>query len=490
MKKLMLSAAALMIGAIGFAQVTDTDGDLSPSPNVVAPLPNAAAGANTGESVQNGNDNRVWVRQAGTSQSVYTNQSDGSGIGGNLAKVMQTGAVSAASGVANAADTRQQGTENQSNTIQEGDANEAVTRQGMNDDGSTGNKARIRQGTGQQAQDNFAAIDQDGDGNLASTRQTYDNSDAWTQQVGDENKSMIVQNASPNQSDGHYASVEQQGDLNESFVDQRGNGARNSAYLLQVGDENQSKQYQIATDGKGGTGNDALVVQGDGTVGTNLIGSIWIGQLLPIDNIANGSFNPGSDRAAAFQRQEGAGNDAEAHQFGEDNYSEQRQTGDNNDAFVVQNAYGNPNGNSNYAKQLQVGNDNQAGIGQNGTGHKAYQRQYDNNNIAMSTQRGQDNLVNTYQDGDFNHATTGQRGQDNQILLVQRGGHSYSVTQNLPNGTPVGMPNGGNVADILQLGPNGDFANDGIDCTFDPEMDLDMDYSIPDISIDDVCPGC
>ena len=153
MKKAILCAAALMFGTMAFAQVSG-----APTASAVPALPGAAANANTGESIQNGNDNKVRVRQAGTSQSVYTNQNDGSGSGGNLAAVQQTGLVNPTSGIANLAEVLQSGSANQSTTLQEGDYNNAVTRQGQNDDSSARNKAWIRQGTGQQAESNHAAI--------------------------------------------------------------------------------------------------------------------------------------------------------------------------------------------------------------------------------------------------------------------------------------------------------------------------------------------
>ena len=478
MKKIILCAVALMFGVVAFAQTP------------VAPLPGSALGANTGESIQNGNDNKVRVRQAGTSQSVYTNQNDGSGTGGNLAKIRQTGAVSALSGVENNADVWQSGSANQSQTRQEGDYNYASTEQGQNDDSSSGNKAKIRQGVADQAQDNIAEIDQDGDDNLAQTQQTFDNSEAYTDQDGNGNKSMITQNAGPNQSAGHWANVWQLGDDNESAIMQDGANATNFAQAYQAGTGNKAKQFQTTDGATIGDGNWALVGQGFGVSGGPV--DYIRNDLQTVDNIQNGSSGPNyySDNAVAFQIQSGNNNDTETLQYGEDNYSQQVQSGSNNDGFIIQNWFGNPNGGANFASQTQSGTNSVAGLGQNGTGHKAWQRQTDDDNNILSTQRGRDNLLNTYQDGDGNRGTTAQRGRDNTILLVQRGGHSYSVTQNLPNGSPVGSPNGGNQVDVLQLGPSGNFATDGIDCEFEPEMDPTMDYSIPDFELEDVCPDC
>jgi len=487
MKKVMLSAAALMIGAIGFAQVSG-----APQASQVAAQPGAAVGANTGESVQNGNDNRVWVRQAGTSQSVYTNQNDGSGIGGNLARVKQTGVVNPTSGELNLAEVLQSGSENQSTTWQQGDRNNAITRQGQNNDASAGNKALIQQGNNQNAEDNFAAIDQDGDNNNALTFQTWDNSAAWTRQMGEENSSYIRQKAGPNGTDGHEAEVEQVGDNNNSIVRQElGAGAGNVARTFQSGDDNYAQQDQITDAASGSTGNSAIIAQGNVTTGYTF--DPIYNDLQMVDNITNGSQSLGSYGGMAFQNQSGHENEADIRQFGDDpsnaNYAEQNQSNSGNSAFMVQNLYGSPMGAGNYARQDQSGTDSEAGIAQNGFDNKAYQRQMDDDNIALSTQRGHDNLLNTYQDGDGNRATTAQRGQSNQILLVQRGGHSYSVQQNLPGGMPVGMPHGGNVADILQLGPGGDFDADAINCEI-PGMNTPETPQTPqDFTIDEPCPG-
>jgi len=496
MKKLILSASALLICGLGYSQVTDTHGTASPTSVYVSPLSGSAGLANSGESIQNGNDNRVRVRQAGALMSVQTIQSDGSGSGGNLADVRQTGNVAPPpSGFANDANVYQTGTANQSRTRQEGDFNQAITNQGQNDDGSARNRARIQQGTNGQAEGNYAAIDQDGNDNQANTLQTYDNNDAWTQQLGDDNKSLVSQDGGPNQTDGHSASVDQEGDNNGSIVMQSGAGARNTAVAVQLGDDNFAKQVQSTDAVAGGLGNLATVSQGDGSVNSNLVPTILFGQLDNVDDITNVGFSGDSFGGIAYQTQGGSDNESEIHQFGasgvDGNYAEQNQSGDSNDAMIVQNAFGNPSGGANYARQDQDDNasNSQAGIAQNGFNHKAYQRQTGDDNNIMSTQRGNGNLVNTYQDGDQNRGTTAQRGVDNQILLVQRGGHSYSVTQNLPNGSPVGSPNGGNQADILQLGPNGDFSADAIECVFEDQMSMPMP-ELGTFSLGDVCPGC
>jgi len=497
MKKVIFCAVALFVGGMTYAQVTDADGNSSPTPNVIAPIPGSAAGANTGLSVQNGHENKVRVRQAGTSQSVYTFQDDGTtGFGENKADVRQTGAVSAASGVANAADVRQSGALNSSATRQEGDNNDAVTRQGQIDGFSTANKARIRQGTGQQAQDNYAAIDQNGDNNWASTQQTYDNSDAWTQQTGDNNKSMILQDAGPNQTDGHYAMNQQEGNENESFISQQGNGARNSARTYQVGDNMQAKQYQTATAGSG-SANDAGIYQGIGSGSLNLVApeanTQWVNVINNVDaSAAPAYYSSPSEYNKALQVQVGDDNSAGMFQIGGDvagaNYGEQNQDGNGNNAGMVQAHHFNGE-NYNYGRQDQNGNNNTSGLVQQGSDNKSYQAQTGDDNTSLAHQAGSGHKLNTHQFGDGSVAHAAQHGAENRALIVQYDGQNYSVEQNMNLGV-LDRSAGGNQANILQMGPDGDFGAGAVDCDFDDPVDLDMNYNFPGVSLDDICGGC
>ncbi|WP_452221103.1 curlin, partial [Lacinutrix salivirga] len=379
------------------------------------------------------------------------------------------------------ADVRQRGTDNQSTSIQEGDFNEAITRQGMKEATlgvSEGNRAKIHHGIGQQGESNFAMIEQDGKDNSAKTVQVYDNSDARTVQEGDDNVADIRQDAGPNQSAGHEALLEQYGDENVSRIRQNGEN-RNMARSVQVGDRNKVNQNQTSNGGSG-IGNRATVDQGNGNVPLNGLFTTYHTDLQNVDNTQNAGFNGASDDGLALQNQSGTNNEAFIGQFGDGsqvgNYAEQNQDGDSNRALSVQNAFGSSSGGDNYSRQDQDGDNNLAAVAQNGTDHLAYQRQYGNDNSALSTQRGNDNHLSTYQGGDGNAVETGQRGTMNTILVVQKeqgwGGHSYKVSQNLPGGTPVGNPNGGNIADILQLGPDGDFAADAEGCDFQDPADL------------------
>ena len=487
MKKVILGAAALIFAAGMYGQANPAPPQ-APAQALGLTSSSPDPNANMGESVQNGNANKVLIQQAGTNQMVYTKQDDGTGTGGNRAWIAQTGQVSGASGVENAAEVHQSGSLNQSKTLQEGDYNEALTRQGQNNLASSENKAFIHQGTGQQAQDNKAGVDQDGIKNQARTLQTYDNSVAWTKQVGDENTSDIKQNAGPNQTDGHKAEVDQTGDDNASWINQYGAGATNEAVTFQLGTENNAIQVQQNTAGSGGSVNNAMISQGDFFTG-NFFPSIW-SDLVALDgSIDDGSYNGASHAATAFQFQQGTDNLADIRQFSDapagGNYAEQNQIGDSNKSFMVQNLYGTSTGGDNYGRQDQTGDNNIAGLSQAGLNHKAYQRQYGDGNEALSTQRGNGNLLNTYQGGNDNYVESLQHGTANQALLVQKGGHSFSLKQNEGDFT-----GGGNFANVLQLGPDGDFIDDAENCIFPNQETVPTFTDISTYTIDAPCPGC
>lgn len=504
MKKLVFCASALLFTGIMFAQSgTINNGTLTTSKattavdaDEIAPL-GVDVGQNSGLSVQNGNTNKVQVLQAGVNNSVYSQQADGLGTGDNRARIWQTGNVNgntANSGERNNADVRQVGTMNQADIGQEGDLNEAVVQQGLKESSlglSEGNKVRINHGISENGESNYAMAEQDGKDNSSKIIQVYDNNQARTVQEGDNNIMDVRQHAGPNQSAGHLAIGEQYGNDNSSKIRQWGDN-QNEARTVQVGDNNKINQRQTSNGGTG-VGNKAAVNQGGDILyyppNISDTFAIWDTDLQALDNTQNGSFNPGSTNARALQVQEGNDNEALAWQFGDNNYSEQNQDGEENDATVFQNAYGSANGNTNYARQDQDGIGNSAGISQNGRDHQAYQRQYGDNNEVLSSQRGVSNRVSTYQSGDDNIGHTAQRGNNNTILLVQKqelgyAGHSYKVTQNLPNGSPVGQPNGGNIADILQLGPSGGV---GENCDFQLPEVLDCPSPLNGFDIANPC---
>lgn len=484
MKKVLLCTAALMVGTVAFAQL----GQLGPdAATKVTPLAGSAAGANSGESIQNGNGNKVQVRQAGTSQSVFTDQNDGSGLGNNLARVMQTGDVSDPSGIENDAEVLQSGTANQSTTIQQGDFNNAHIAQGRNgNDASADNKASIQQGNAQNAERNFAAIQQDGERNQATSFQTYDNSQSFIDQDGNDNEGRIRQIASPNGSDGHSGLIAQDGDDNGAQIRQDGNGATNLAEATQDGDGNNSKQLQTNSASSGGAVNTALVNQGTGSFSSSDDVGNTQGVIAGLStNGQNLGPSVTSTNGIAFQTQTGTGDFAQIKQYGDDapNYGEQIQAGGSgNTAVIAQDSDDTFGTDANYAKQVQLGSNNLAGVNQAESGNKADQRQSGSDNTALASQNGDHNLLNMKQFGAQNVAFSEQDGTSGATLLTQYDGQSYVARQN----ATIGGAN--NQIDVLQQGPTGDGVQ--VDCTFDVPMDPMSIPDVPGFSLEDICPGC
>jgi hypothetical protein len=494
MKKVILGTAAILFTAFGMAQAPSTPTPQAPnSPTGGVPM---IGTENLGESVQNGNDNKVRVRQIGQQNTVYTNQNNGSGDGDNKAAVRQAGSMMGSTGEMNAAEVRQSGSDNESRSFQIGDRNQAFTHQGQTDDGSMNNQAHIRQGINDNAQMNYAGIVQDGDYNKAKTVQIFDNHEAWTQQNGEGNESSIDQNGSMDGSAGHIAFVDQAGDYNQSVIDQDG-PTTNIANDIQHGNGNYSKQTQTST----GTGHTALINQGgDNPTMAGVEGNgRWNFLNDNVDDLTNyGAPGTTSENGIAFQTQTGENNKAQIHQFGSadrgSNYAEQNQNGENGRTFIYQNAHGSTVGGDNQARQDQTATSTRslAALAQNGASHFAYQIQTDGDrNHIHSTQRGEGNQLFAVQTGDNNRAWTAQRGKWNKINLQQKDGQSYIVNQNLPQAGLIGtgVPNGGNWADIVQVGPGGD-PNATLDCDFPGQMSK-MPVTTPnDLTIADPCPDC
>lgn len=409
MKKVILGAAALLFAAVGFAQ-------------------------NTSNSTQTGDDQRVYVRQAGTTLLSNITQGNGSGDGSHRAMVWQRG-----SGNSSAID--QEGTENEAYVSQGREFTpptnaSVVINQGKNNTASEENKARVEQhgGTG-----STTTINQDGDENEAYAHQDDTGSTINITQDGTENKSAVYQlpyySASNN-----LANINQSGDENCSTALQ--NGDDNTLSATQSGSENKAYQSQL------GNGNTANLNQ-SGTNGSAI-------------QIQNGNNNV---------------NDL-VFQTGNGNYSEDNQVGNGNVIFKGQ------QGGGNYGRIDQTGDGNYTSFGQYGTNSKGYVQQIgDNNDMTMGQFAGDGNLAFSYQD-DNNFGITQQYGDDNQALLVQKSqggaGHNGYIYQ---NGT-------GNMADVLQLGPNGDFAADAENCFFPDPLTIECPTGLPPVVINAPCPDC
>ncbi len=505
MKKMILSVAAFSIGVVAFGQQTAPEPLLNGASETTTNI-SSDVDANVTENYQFGNSNKVRVAQAGTRQSVYTSQDNGSGTGGNIARIMQTGEVQPESGVENVAEVKQSGTTNGVQIGQQGDLNLAVAHQGQDDAGSEGNVALIQQGTGEQAEFNAVEVYQNGKNNFAGIQQTFDRSSAVSIQNGDDNKTIVNQNAGPNLSDGHLSGTSQLGNRNEFTISQNatpqsgGDSGRNAAFGIQEGDDNKAKQIQNTIADEGVQGETAFINQGgdtlagpgffldnDGAANANGTNDV-AGQLNDLDGDLSVA-EAGSYGGEAVQMQTGKMNAAEIHQFGsgsvDPNKAQQNQSGWNQEALIIQNSNGNPAGGNNYAFQDQKDDNNTAAIGQNGFNHKAAQFQDGKRNNAFSVQRGQNNLVSTEQYGNDSRLETIQNGSDNRIKVVQTDGQSAFVQQNAGE---FGGP-GGNQANIYQTGSGGDLGLQVETCDFGEMMDIDP-ITPGTVTVPELCPGC
>ena len=492
MKKVILSAMALMIGSLAFAQVS-TD----PAAPAVQSATNLSADplSNAVENNQSGTENYQLVRQEGTASSVYIDQSGG-GVGlGNLIYVRQSGDVNgnqALSGEANRADVRQDGTENKGFIRQEGDRNDAAMVQNASVSQSTG---YIRQGTGDNAEDNYAGIEQsNGTNNSAWIQQTYDDNEALTLQDGSNHQALTNQNANPNNSAGHNARVEQNGDSQMSYVAQTGSNA--NADVLQNGASNYSDVQQ--------SGQGASAASNDADVDQNGVGNkSFINQT---DTHNASIVNQLGNLNKADVTQSGVGqNNGNVTQNGNGNYGNQTQvnstggsasnvalinqgdatnagtltsvpglyntangvlditTGggitadgtDDNVAFQSQDGSGNTAESmqfadqtyggifAGYTKQIQVGDNNQAVVLQNFYDEAGT---FDDNNAALQVQTGDNNVAALLQGGDSHDAWMIQDGDDN-VLAVQLGRHNDLVTKQWEG------------ANFMEIGQQGTFNN-------------------------------
>jgi len=456
MKKVILSAAALMCGAIMFGQ--------TPLPTQVTPNPLAPVGANAAEANQTGNGQLLKIKQIGYFNSAKTTQGDGTGAGMNEALIDQLGG-NLIPGKGNTGEVKQLGTENEGAIVQKSSDNKARVDQGQTDHGSSVNKARIEQGVvhGLNAvgTGNVGYIAQDGVDNSAKTIQINDNNDAWTDQDGNHNQAQIRQtstnaptsNTATTGDEGQTAKVVQHGNINASWVDQDGRGAGNEAYTTQVGNNNIAVQKQFSTVDWLLHGNTATIEQG------------------PLGHLSNYAY--------ATQDQEGINQDATIKQYNGDidsrNRARQYQRGNANDAKITQTMDNSGHG-MNYANQDQNGVLNDADLVQNGKNNKAYQVQHGNRNKVDSDQHGNGNKLNTYQYGDKNYALTQQNHDYNAALIVQYDGQSAVLTQS-------GYDNSAN---IFQAGPNGGHE---LLCVF-PEFGGHPDYTDPVLEVLPVCQDC
>lgn len=417
MKNILLSAGAMLIASVAFAQTPATVPATTPSA-IAVPTPQVSPtlGATVGGNYSNINQKAVGsnalVEQQGTANASYIDQT-GSDVGNkNNVYVKQWGNVQPSiSGYQNHSEITQDGAGNDFTALQQGDTN-------MNFGSQVGldNTVMVKQGANaaQQAQDNVALSDQDGKDNSAEIEQYYDNNMASITQRNDQvagvgNQSYQLQTANPNQTAGHTAIGEQ------------------------WGDDNKLVQMQDSGSPASGGANHAEAYQGDATAG--------------------------AVNAFAQQLQSGDNNEAYSNQFGVNDESFQEQNGSANVAVARQNTLP-TNGGDNLLEQYQEGTGNRASADQNGSNNQSFQEQYGTNNSAVLTQRqGQivGNVALSIQEGMNHQSEINQKTSGNMATVDQTGhGQMSIVNQNYPagNGTTAQAGAGYNSATVIQRDAN------------------------------------
>ncbi|OAB78419.1 hypothetical protein, partial [Cochleicola gelatinilyticus] len=470
MKRVILSALALMIGSFVFAQASQDAAapDVEQADNL-----SGDTAANRVENTQSGTENYMLVRQEGTSSSVFIDQSGG-GAGadeGNLVYVAQAGDVTGntgLSGQANAADVRQSGTSNEGYVYQGGDRNAAGMQQSGDDQ-----IAYIQQGV-LNAEDNYAGVVQSGDTHSSWIFQGHDNNEALSLQSGSGHASKIDQNSAPDGSDGHNARVEQEGTSQMSYVEQDGSGS--DADVFQTGNANYSDVQQ---DGGGANvfANNTADIDQDGTGNKSFVNQSNRNNSSVVDQLG--------DLNMSHVVQSGVGtNDGQVVQNGDGNYVRQTQTngtsgsdanvalvnqGDRTNAQALSNnlplflatdailstqggavpadgsnenvAYQTQDGSGNnaesqqfsqsgapfagYSKQVQIGDNNTALVVQNAFDDTQL---YNDNNSALQVQTGDNNSAGLIQIGNTQNAWMIQDGDDS-VLAVQAGRENDLVSK-------------------------------------------------------------
>ncbi|MBF4984900.1 hypothetical protein FNJ87_11335, partial [Nonlabens mediterrranea] len=174
MKRVILSAAALTICGLAFAQSPQVIVNPGQQPSPV--VPTATVGGNYSDIDQKGVGSDAVVQQQGTSNASFIEQTGTDAGNRNMVDVLQWGNIQPSiSGQLNYSDIKQDGAGNAFMVTQQGDLNEVYgTQMGLD------NTAIVQQGanTPQHAQSNLSLVDQDGRDNFAEVQQRYDNSEA------------------------------------------------------------------------------------------------------------------------------------------------------------------------------------------------------------------------------------------------------------------------------------------------------------------------
>lgn len=429
MKRVILSAAALLVGSIAFAQHDET-AESSDKFKPAKPEPKTITKADQKDSHRKG----------------FT-------VGGGFSLIEQVG-------IGSDAVVAQEGTENASFITQTGtsatDRNQALVLQTGNVDGDPGQLSGFQ---------NYAELAQDGKGNVAAALQFGDENAAFSTQTGDFNTSLIEQGAtSAQQGENNYGEITQDGTLNTAEIQQRFDNNMATSTQVSAADAavgNDSYQEQVSARNQS-NGHTAISTQnGSG----NTVQQFQTGPDSAIGNYAEANQGDveGEDTAVgafAQQVQSGSGQVAVVNQKLSNDVSLQEQSGSDNTAVTNQNIGGIASGGDNYSQQLQGGSNNHAHTDQLGNNNFSAQEQWGDGNVAFTSQTfGQDggNVALSIQDGFDNTSLIRQAASNNIASVDQLGSNHKSVINQNQSGTHIGDAtlNGSNTAIVLQRDANG-----------------------------------
>lgn len=333
MRKIYVSALALMIGAIGFAQ-SNKSTVVQEGIDAVSKVTQKGDGMNEAIQYQRNREGLVEINQNGFHN--YANQNQNPIYNGNPANVEGENRGKEA-----IAKIKQVGMHNRAWQTQTWDNEEAYVEQ-------RGDRNTSRQT--QKGAENIAGVMQNGNDHTATQNQYGRRVEAFINQSGWKNTATQTQNK-PGFDD--YAIATQTGRENVSEQTQAGKGQgrgplnANLVSVYQSGDHNFARQNQ-SNDGSGNARNEAKIIQrghnGDayqeqhGNSGVQLLE-----QKNGVDNYGYQNQYAGSVDGDASLMQNGSYNSSQQYQYGTDNGSAVTQNGNSNWSIVTQKGSGNSN---------------------------------------------------------------------------------------------------------------------------------------------------
>lgn len=306
---------------------------------------------------------------------------------------------------------------------------------------------------------NYSDINQNGEGNAYTLKQQGDLNENFGTQVGVDNTVLVQQGANgPQQAESNVAIADQAGRDNYAEIQQRNDNSQ--ASILQRNDAvtgvgNRSYQEQNANPNQS-AGHTAIGTQyGDNNELIQLQEGPGAGNYAEANQ---GDATTSATDAFSQQKQSGELNEAYVDQYLTGDTAFQEQDGTGNKAVAKQNVTGSPLGGNNYSEQYQMGTSNEAIAEQLGRNNQSYQEQYGSDNYASTFQaHGQlvGNQALVIQNGSLNSSEIAQRANGNTASVDQLGnGHMSVINQNNPLGGFPAVSSGSNSATVIQRNSN------------------------------------